>query len=255
MLILSRMLYYDIKRRVKDGFFIGYNLIFPLVMIFLLGYLTSESYGTEFTGYHYYTVVMLPFCVAMAMITAAYAGKEDAYRKTALRLLFSPVTKAQIVLAKLLSCTIVISLCNIMVLSSASLIIRLPIWGAFFPVILLLTIETFATCAIGLFIGLGMKNFIIVKNILNIPICAGGILAGSFYPIGTLNPKLNTVLHLSPLTWINKSIFLYVFDHAPSLLWKTAGICLAVGIIFTGLAVKFFKREEYSHGDLPGFDQ
>lgn len=255
MQVLSSMLIFDIKRRSKDGFFIGYNIIFPVIMILLLGYLSSESYGKQFTGYHYYTIVMLPFCVAMAMITAAYAGKDDAYKRTAARMLFSPVTKTQIVLAKLISCTIVISICNVLVLLFSCLVLRLPIREEFLLITLLLTVETFTTCAIGLFIGFGMKNFLVIKNIMNLPIGVAGILAGAFYPIGTLNRGLNIVLHLSPLTWMNQSIFRYVYDHDTSLLWKTTGIYFIVGLIFMSLAIRLFKKEEYIHGDLPGYDK
>jgi ABC-2 type transport system permease protein len=186
----------DMKRRSKDGFIIGYNIIFPIVMILLLGYLTSVNYGHEFTGYQYYSVVIPPFCIAMAMITAAYAGKDDAYKKTAERFLFAPITKTQIVLSKLLSCTVVISLCNLAVIIFAALVLKLPVTALIIPLFILLASETFVMCAIGLLIGLGMKYFILIKNILNIPICLAAILAGAFYPIGTLNPKLEFLLRL-----------------------------------------------------------
>jgi ABC-2 type transport system permease protein len=253
--ILFSLFYYDVKRRSKDGFFIGYNIIFPIVMILLLGYLASGGYGKEFTGYHYYTIVMLPFCVSMAMITAAYAGKEEAYKKTAIRFLFTPISKAQIVLSKLLSCVVIISICNALVLVFAKLILKLPISDEFIPVCLLLLTESFCSSAIGLYIGLGMKNFILIKNVINIPICVAAILAGAFYPIGTLNQGLKFVIKLSPLTWINRSIFQYIYDENLSMLWITSAALIIVGVIFTSLAIKLFKREEFIHGDLPGYEK
>lgn len=246
---------HDLRRRLKDSFLIGYNIIFPMIMIVLLGYLASGSYGKKFTGYHYYSIVMLPFCIAMAVITAAYAAKEDAYKKTAVRFLFAPVALHHIVAAKLLSCTVVISLCNLIVLTAALLVFRLPIADRMIPLTIMLSAETFMVCAIGLLVGFGMKNFIFVKNLLNIPICLAAILGGSLFPIGTFHLGLRFLLEISPLTWINRGMFLSVYDDNSLLLWRITIILVTIGIVFAVLAARLFKKEEFIHGDLPGYEK
>lgn len=255
MRIFMRLLSGDLLRRSRDSFLIGYNIVFPLIMVLLLGYLTSESYGKVFRGYQYYSVVMLPFCIAMASISAAYAGKDEAYKTTAIRFISAPVSIVRIVLSKLISLTIVISGCNLIVLLSFILAFQLPVGDKFVPVLSLLTAETFAICSIGLFIGLGMKNFIFIKNIMNLPIMAAAILAGVFYPFGTLKDRLVILIKLSPLTWINRSLFLAIYDNSEALLWRCAVICVLLGSGFAWLAVKLFKKEEYIHGDLPGYEK
>lgn len=246
---------HDFRRRLKDSFLIGYNIIFPIIMIGLIGYLSSENYGNTFTGYHYYSIVMLPFCIAMVVITAAFAAKEEAYKKTAVRFLFAPISMTHIVLSKLLSITIVVCICNLLVLAFAWLVFGLPIVAQIFPLIIILASETFAVSAIGLFIGFGMRNFIIIKNLLNIPIIIAAILGGVFFPIGTFNHGWQLIIKLSPLTWINRGEFLCIYDNNNILLWKIAMITTAVGIIFTILAVILFKKEEFIHGNLPGYDK
>jgi ABC-2 type transport system permease protein len=245
----------DLKRRSRDSFLIGYNIIFPVIMLILLGYLNSESYGRSFSGYQYYSVVMLPFCIALAIISAAYAGKDEAYRKTAIRFLFTPINRAQIILSKLFSLCIIISICNLVVLLISLLLFRLPIGDKFIPIFLLLAAETFAICALGLFIGFGMKNFIIIKNLINLPIMLAAILAGVFYPFGTLKKEVAFVVNISPFTWFNRGLFLYIYDNSISLLWTIMLICILVGIGFTILAIMLFKKEEYIHGDLPGYEK
>jgi ABC-2 type transport system permease protein len=252
---IINMLMYDIRRRSRDSFLIGYNIIFPIIMVALLGYLSSKSYGSGFTGYQYYSIVMLPFCISMAVITAAYAGKEDAYKRTAVRFLYAPVSGAHIILTKLISCTIVLSACNLLVLLFSMLVFRLPIADNIILLTLLLTSEAFAVCALGLLIGLGMKNFIFIKNIINIPICVAAVLGGAFFPMGSFNPVWKTVIRISPLTWINRSIFLYIYDSNSELLAKTGLLLILTGIIFTILAIRLFRKEEFIHGDLPGFEK
>ena len=86
----------NLKRRVTDGFAVGYNVIFPLLMIWLMGLLCKGIYQTEMiTSYQYYGVVTVPFCIFLSMITAVYAGKDDAYANTADRILVAPVSNTE----------------------------------------------------------------------------------------------------------------------------------------------------------------
>jgi len=243
----------DFKRRIKSSFTIGYSVIFPIVMILILGCLLSRKFSENFTGYEYYAWVMMPFCCMMAVVTAAYAGKDDCYAKTAFRLLIAPISEKQIFGAKLLSCTLAFSICNIVVLLISKLIWKIYFGGSLFKVIALLTAETFCICAIGLFIGLGMKNFVTVKNFLNLPICIFAILGGSFFPIGTLNPALQLVFNLSPLTWMNRSIFLSIYDNDSRTLYVTTIVLGIVGILFSIIGMKLFNKEEFLNGDLPSY--
>jgi len=255
MNLFYRLFVFDIKRRAKSGFTIGYNVIFPVVMIFLLGYLLSSNFSNGISSYSYYTLVMIPFCCTMAVITAAYAGKDESYAKTAYRLLVAPVKEQHIFLAKLLSCLIIFSVCNIIVLIAAKLLWHITMGKNIIGVIVLLIAETFCTCAGGLFIGLGMKNFVIVKNFLNIPILVCAVMGGSFYPMGTLNKSVQLIFNLSPLTWINKSIFLSIYDHNDATLWITTFSLCIVGGLFTLAGIKSFNKEEFLNGDLPSYEK
>ncbi len=249
------LLWQDLRRRSKDGFFIGYNIIFPVILTVILGYLSSESYGNAFTGYHYYSIVTLPFCISLSIITAAYAAKEEAYKKTAIRFMFTPISKFQLILSRLLSCSIILSCCNLVVLLFNMLVLKLPIKEDFLQILMLLSALSFTVCSAGLFIGYGIKNFLLVKNMINIPVMAAGILAGAFYPFGSLNPTWETVIRVSPLTWINRSMFSCIYDGKAGLLWITILLCLIIGLCFTVLAVLLFKTEEYIYGVLPGYNK
>ncbi len=244
----------NIRRRFTDGFSVGYNIIFPIIMIILLGLLCRNySYGI-ISSYHYYTVVTIPFCIVMAMITAAYGGKDDAYAKTAERVLLAPISIGAIVAAKIISCTIVIAICSILTYIGCSIILKMSMQSMGYIVLLFLTLS-FCICAMGTFIGLGMKNFIFIKNIMNLPICLFAILAGTFFPIGTFHKGFQFIINLSPITWINRSIFLSLYDYDNSMI---SIICLTLtvaGIIFGILAVITFKKGEYISGSLPSYEE
>ncbi len=252
---LGAMTAFQMRRRATDGFAIGYNIVFPMVLITILGTLGRGRQQGFISSYQYYTLVLLPFCTSMAVITAAYAGKEDAFAHTAMRIIMSPLSNIEIVLAKMISCTVVYSICNGFMIVVTKLIWRVSYQGKMVPVLFLLTATAFCVCSLGVLIGLGMKNFLTVKNVLNIPISLCAIAAGSFFPVGTLNRRLQFLLDLSPLTWINRSIFLCIYDGKSDLLWGVSAALLIAGGVFIWLAMKYFKREEYLNGQLPGSEK
>jgi len=249
------LLFYNLRRRAKDSFLIGYHIIFPIVLIVLLGYLFSESYDNKLFSFQYYSIVILPFCNAMAMITAAYHSKEEAYHKTSVRFLASPISYTSMILSKLLSGFVIIACCNLLVLILARIFFKIPIIENVIPVVLLILAECFTVYAMGLLIGFGSKNFMLIKNLLNIPICLFAVLAGTFFPFASLNPVLEFFIRLSPLYWINRGIFLAIYDGHTALLWRTTRITSSIGVIVTILAIRFFKKEEFIHGDLPGYEK
>lgn len=252
---LKALTSFQIGRRIKDGFSIGYNIIFPLVLIGILGVLTKNQFSDVITSYQYYTVVIIPFCTCMALITAAYAAKDEAYAKTAVRYVMAPISEKQIVLSKILSCTIVFSICNCFTFVVCKSIWKLRGKSEWILICLLLVAMSFCIATIGVFIGISMKNFIFVKNIINLPIGLCAVAAGVFYPFGTSNPVIQGILNLSPLTHINRNLFAILFDHMKLGVFVLILIHVVIGIIVSILAIKTFKKEVYIHGDLPSYQK
>lgn len=255
MMGFRAMLKRNLKRRATDGFAMGYNIIFPCLIIFLLGTLGRNGYGNNLTSYQYYIIVSIPFCTAMAIVTAAYAGKDDAYEKTAQRILVAPISVETIVWSKIISCTIALSFCDIFVLLGASAIWKLKIIENVVSLLILFISISFLISTIGTLIGLGMKNFMVIKNIMTVPIGIFAIAAGTFFPIGTLNNKVQLLLNLSPLTWVNRSILLALYDNSTVLLWLVIAISMILGGIFTKISIVTFRKEEYLNGDLPSYEK
>jgi len=249
------MLKLNIKRRATDGFAVGYNIVFPFLIILLLGVLCRNQFKGEITSYQYYTLVSIPFCTAMAIVTAAYSGKDDAYAKTAQRVMVAPVSVKAIVLCKIISCTLIFTFCSMFVLMIAAMLWKLKIYRSITELFILYTGIAFMVSAIGTYIGLGMKNFLAIKNVMTVPIGIFAVAAGTFFPIGTLSVRMQYLMNLSPLTWINRCVFLVLYDNSFYMIWLVAGVLIAIGATFTMISVKSFKKEEYINGDLPGYEK
>lgn len=236
---------FGLKRRTKDFFVVFYNIVFPTVIIMLLGYLTSKSYGESFTSYHYYTITIIPFCALMGISTVSYAAQDEKLLRTSYRYIAAPISKRQIVLSKFLSCSIVLSVCNIVTLLIAKLLFQLDFHGNVLLVFLMLVCETVTVTGIGLFLGLACKNLDTLRNFLNIPIVIFGFLGGAFFPVSSFNPVLGTIIKLSPLTWLNRGIISYVYDNQAQMIGIISAGLLVFGLAMTGLTIKFFKKEAF----------
>lgn len=256
MTAFKSLLLINIKRRSTDGFAVGYNIFFPLLIIWLLGMMCKGLFlQEEITAYQYYGVVFIPFCICLSVITAAYGGKDDAYANTAERVLLSPVSVTSIVLAKVIAETIVFAGCSLLVLAVCFSLWKVWSIQQILPVGVMYLSLSFLTASVGTFVGLGMKDFMKIKNILNIPVAIFALLAGCFFRIGTFHKGLQFLIDLSPLTWVNRSIFMMMYDESSKLLYLLCGIFFLCGVLFTLLAIKTFKKEEYGNGELPGYEK
>lgn len=239
------LFYFGLKRRMKDFFILFYNIVFPTVIIMLLGYLTSTSYGDGFTSYNYYTVTVIPFCALMGISTVSYASQDEKLFHTSYRYIAAPITPKQIVLSKFCSCAAVLSICNIIALLIGKLLFRLDFHGNILIVIILLICETVAVTGVGLFLGLACKNLDTLRNFLNIPIVISGFLGGVFFPVSSFHPVLSALINLSPLTWINRGIISCLYDNRTLIIYVISAVLSAVGIAMMLLTIRFFKKEAF----------
>ena len=99
--------------------------------------------------------------------------------------------------------------------------------------------------SMGIFIGLSTKNFMTVKNFVSTPILLMALLGGSFFPIGSLGKVFETISYISPLTWINRGIFMILNDNNANIYFISLIITFILGVIFTFLSIKLFKKEAF----------
>lgn len=235
----------NLSKRFKEGYALGYNVIFPLILIGLLGLMSKSTSHGGITSYQYYHVVIIPFCILMSVVTAAYSGKDDAFANTAKRVLLTPIGIPALIIGKVTACTIVITVCSFFTYLFLGLFIPVDITKSGYVLLIFLSL-TFLSCAVGCLIGLSTRRFILLKNIMNIPICILGIFGGCFFSF---------YQDWSLMTWVNRSIFLCFYDNQPTLLIGLSGLFFLIGIFVVVLAIRFFKKEEYYVGSLPGYEK
>lgn len=241
------LLSYGFKRRIKDSFVIIFNVVYPIVLIMLLAYLATNYFkgDSSVTSSYYYVIVLIPFFIFTNMITAAYAAKDENINKTSYRFLIAPIDNAAIVLSKIISITVVSWGCNIVLLVIVRLLLKVNLGSSAMMILLLFLVENFMAAAIGIFLGVTIKNFNTIQGVLNIPIAVFGILGGSFFPVGSMGSTFEKVSYISPFTWFNRGIISSVYDKDQTILLYSIISTLAVGILFSIAATLSFKKEEF----------
>lgn len=243
----ANLMIYGLKRRMKDFFVIVYSVVSPLIMIFLLGYLATNFFkgDSAITSNHYYTLLIIPFYLLTSIITVAYVAKDESLRKTSYRFIIAPIDNSAIVVSKILSCTIVIWFCGIINLLVARILLGVYFGNNTAIIALLLFTETLMASAIGIYLGICVKNFSTIKGVTNIPLSIFGLLGGSFFPVGALGDKFEKVANISPLTWINRGLITAVYDNDYKIITYSIILTLLVAIIFSILSIISFKKEAF----------
>ncbi|CEP80654.1 ABC transporter permease [Paraclostridium sordellii] len=235
------------KKRIKDSFLIGYGVTFPLMLIIILGYMATNYYSKEggITSYYYYSMVTIPFCTFLSSITLIYVAREESLNKCGERFIIAPISKTSIVLSKIIPSTIAISVYNLILLLVCNLIFKVDYRGRFLEIYVLIISLGFMSSAFGTFIGLCSKDFMSIKNIVSTPILIMAVLGGSFFPIGSLGNVFEMISYISPLTWVNRGIFMMLNDNIINVYMISLFIILGLGMLFTIVSIKAFKKEAF----------
>lgn len=241
------LLKYSLNRRIKDFFIIIYNIAFPIILILLLGYIAGNFFkgDSSVTANDYYTLVLMPYFIFCSIITMIYVAKDESLCKTAYRFIAAPVSKAAIVLSKIISCTAVVWLCNLLVIIFARFFLGVKLGDSLSMLLVLFLAEAFMASAAGIFIGLAATKFQSVQGIINIPINIFAILGGAFFPTGSLGSTFEKVSCISPLMWINRGIIAAVYDKNTEILTYSIILSAVLGVLFSILALFSFKKEAF----------
>lgn len=236
-------------RTMKDSFTIGYSIIFPVIIVLLMGLLRKSAFGDLITSYQYYSYTLIPFCILCEITTVAYLAQEEARKKVGERFLSAPISMKTLVVTKLFAVTTALGICHFIVFSIFTIIFHTKFWGGLFLVFFLYQTFTLFTASLGLLLGLCTKNFIIIKNFMNIPIFLFAILAGTFFPISTVSTLIKLLVNLSPLYWINRGIFLCMYDNKYTILLLCIACNLLACAFLIAITVVRFRKEAFLYGD------
>ncbi len=192
----------------------------------------------------YYAIVMTTMIALYGAMSASSLINGERIRKTAIRLIVSPVKKSEIFIGKVLGNVVLNFICVLLVVFFSKLLFHVN-WGDnIWMIFLVLLTEVILAVSFGLGISYITKSSSAATTIIMLVIQLSSFFGGAYFKIDNPEGMMNFLTKLSPLTWENRAItkIIYANDFSAAIPALTINICVA--IVFLLIAVTFLKRRE-----------
>ena len=222
------------------------GMVFPFMLVLILGFLTSGNYGRSITAYDYYGVSMMIYIIFNTSTTAANSFMEERVKRGNMRIIYSPVPKEFIYISKIAATFVFSFICHLLVMLLLHLILKVNFGGQSvgFIILILLLFEIFASI-LGVLFCCIFKSENTANQILSIVINISGILGGLFFRIDGLGEGVEKISYISPVKWIVTDIFKIIYDKDFSYYLPTVIILMVLSLSTLLLCGKFYRTEDY----------
>ncbi|MGL5414745.1 MAG: ABC transporter permease [Clostridium sp.] len=208
---------------------------------------TLKSKDSAPSGYNYYGIVEIPMICLFIMLFPLSGYKEDKIKKIKERIVLSGISNKKYILGN----TLGYFLLSFLITGPGFLITKFFLnvnWGTN-PILYYVAIQTlaFLSISIGTFLinAIGdLDKVITLIQAAILPILS--FLGGAYVSIpysGNMG-IFGYVTDISPLRWINKGLFLSIYNGQNSLLIYTMIIFVIIGIILTGITLIVDRKGE-----------
>ncbi|MDQ0497178.1 MULTISPECIES: ABC transporter permease [Paenibacillus] len=223
------------------------NTIFPLLLIFVLGYLGGGLYGgSDVTSYDYYGVTILIYSALNVSMTAANSFMDQNVKRSNLRILYAPIPKSFIYLSKTAATFLFTGLCSIVLVALLQLVFNIRLGGtsAVYTAVVLLCFDLFSS-ALGVLFCCLFKGEELTNKILSIINSVLAILGGLFFQLDGLGRTAEVISFFSPVKWVVETVLRIVYDGDFSLFLPTLLSFVIASLLLLWGCKRTFKTEDY----------
>jgi ABC-2 type transport system permease protein len=219
----------------------------PLLWLFILGMGLRGSF--KLTGDMSYTQFIFPGIVAMTVIFTSIQSaitiiwdREFGFLK---EILVAPVPRTSVTIGKCLSgTTLSLIQAGIILLLSPLVHVRIHLLNIL-PLVLVVTITSFALTGVGVLIAARMTSFQGFGTIMNFVIMPMWFLSGAMFPPENLPDWLNVLVRINPLTYGVDLIRRLVLGIGYYSALFDLIFLIIFGLVIVVIAVQAFNRGEY----------
>jgi len=236
----------DLMNLFTNPMWIFYAVGFPTVLILILGFLMSGSYGQTVTSYDYYGVALMIFGVFNAATFSANSFIEERIKSPNMRIVYSPVRPFFIPFSKILAtsffCAVTYTFVSVFLHFAAGVNYGgSDIWAIF--IVMLLSIFFFS--ALGVLVCCLLKSEGTTNQILSFLFALFSILGGVFFPIDGLSKAISAASWISPAKWILMVSLRIIYDKDFSMFPPVCGGLILLSAVSVFLCSRLFRGEEY----------
>ncbi len=192
----------------------------------------------------YYAIVITTMIVLYGSMPASSLIVGERVRKTAVRLMASPVRKSEIFIGKVLGSLVSNSLCILLVILFSKLFFKAN-WGDHLGLVfLVLLTEIIFAVSLGIGVSFLTKKSGSPGIIIMLFVQLASFFGGAYFKIENPEGIFKMITDLSPLTWMNSALTKMIYAHDFSAAIPAITINLAGALIFLLLAIISLQRRE-----------
>jgi ABC-2 type transport system permease protein len=206
--------------------------------------ITSVNKSSQPSSLDYYTIAEIALIIMYAGMGGLYGIASEKNSKTRDRILISPVRKYEFLLGKTIG-GVAGTILQIAIVILFSKYILHANWGNdIFTVLLIFISQIIMAISIGVGLGFIFKNENVANGIINFMIPVMVFLGGSYMPVDGFGSKtFQVITYLSPVRWVNRSIFDVIYNSNYSKVPFAIMINLGIAVIFLSISSLFFRKE------------
>lgn len=238
---------FDFMNIVRNPTLLMFNTVFPIILIAVMGFVTKGNYNSgSVSSYDYYGVTMMIFTSLFIAMTASNTFMEAKVRKGNTRIVYAPVTKAEIYLSKLIATYVLGIISYSFLLFIGQYIFNINFGGKnILYIILLINIFSLFGCSLGTMFCCIFKSEEGANSVMQIFLLLFILLGGLFFSVDSFGNIVEKISYLSPVKWVTKCSFQIIYDNNFNLYLPTIAVVLLSSIVCIIICQITFKPEEY----------
>lgn len=222
------------------------GLLFPLLLIAILGGVTTGFYSSSFTSFDYYGIGVLVYSTMNSATYAANSFLEEKIKTANLRIIYAPLNHLALPLAKIIATFIFTSVLYSLAGLLSVLIFKvnfgggklLFIWGLFLALNFLFSCLGVLACCI-------FKSEGVANQIISLVVSLFALFAGCFFPVASLGSTFTRLSAFSPITQFLRQLFIIIYDQSTTNFWLTLGIIIVLSLVSLSLTYKIYQQEAF----------
>jgi ABC-2 type transport system permease protein len=192
----------------------------------------------------YYGVTMLTLIILYSSMSGAYATKSEKLKKTMDRMVIAPINKMNIFIGSTLG-TVLSTIIQMIIVFSFSKYILKVYWGEHIVAVLLIILSLIImSVSMGIAAGYIFKNDSAMDGFLNLLIPVMAFLGGAYTNVTGIDNKIFVLISkLSPVKWVNSTIFNIVYNNNFSDFGITIVINIGIAVLLMVISTISFNKE------------
>ncbi|MBW9154586.1 ABC transporter permease [Clostridium estertheticum] len=206
--------------------------------------IASLNKAVQPSSLDYYTIAEIALIIMYAGMTGLFGIASEKNSKTRDRILISPVKKYEFLIGKTIG-GVIGTILQIAIVILFSKYVLHSNWGNdIFTVLLIFISQIIMAISIGVGLGFIFKNENVANGVLNFMIPVIVFLGGSYMSVDVIgNKTFQVITYLSPVRWVNRSIFDVIYNNNYSKVSYAILINIGIAVVFLAISSLLFRKE------------